>query len=84
MLGWIKEKPSHTVSKWSMVAKIDCQCHLSMPEMDIVHSCYVIVDKAKKFWDRLGFEKVISDRYCVQQTFVYCFLNLTKFSCHWV
>ena len=60
-----KKKPSHTVSKWTVVAKVDCQCHLSMPEMDNVHSCYVIVDKAKKVLDRLGCEKIIRDTYCV-------------------
>ena len=39
---------SYTVSKWCVVAKIDCQCHISMPEMDNVKSCYIIVNKARK------------------------------------
>ena len=37
-----------TDRKWYVVAKIECQCHLSMPELDNVHFCYVIVEKPRK------------------------------------
>ena len=59
-----------------MVAKEDCQCQLSMPEIDTLYLCYDTVNKVKKGYermnydslgrDRLGYDRVGENKHCVQ------------------
>ena len=49
-----------------MVAKVDCQCHIYVPEINSVHFCYAQVDHARKGLDKFGCDRIEDDRYCVQ------------------
>ena len=59
-----------------MVAKVDCQCQISMTEIDTVYFCYDIVNYVKKGYDRLvcgslshdrlDYDRIEKDRYCMQ------------------
>ena len=45
-----------------MVAKLDCQCQLSMLEINTVHFCNGIVNLVRKGYDRLGCDSLGLDR----------------------